>query len=135
MCCFTLHDASSGEILQQDTQTGFLFLNSPQPDGRYCLHRPDNNNVLRDVMDNACIINSALKFQCLDPTPGFNRWSVQQSGGRALLAVDGSTSFKACPAGAGAEMVWSARKSGGLGCRDMRIVANGLEGACRGLDG
>lgn len=134
-CCFTLQDASSGKILEQEAQTGFLFLSSPQPDGRYCLGRTDQNKVLRDAMNNACIINSARLFQCLDPTPGFSRWTVQQSGGRSLLAVDGSTAFRACPSGAGSEMVWGPRGSGGSGCRDMRIAASRLEGACRGIGG
>lgn len=135
MCCFSLQDAGSGKPIQQDAQTGFLFLGSLQPEGRYCLQRTDNDRVLRDVGNNACIINSAHKFQCLDPTPGFSRWSVRHGSGRTLLVVDGASSFEACPARAGAETVWGASKSGGPGCREMRIAASRLEGACQGLDG
>ncbi|RCI09240.1 hypothetical protein L249_1402 [Ophiocordyceps polyrhachis-furcata BCC 54312] len=129
-CCFAMRDAADGRAIQQDSGSGLLFVQSSMPDaGRYCL---DAKSVLWDAGNNACIIDSAFRFQCLDPTPGFGRWRLRRgANGRALLTVDGSAQFKACPAGEGGIMVWGALKDNAPGCRALHLVVSDLDGACR----
>lgn len=131
-CCFTLHEASTGKMIQQEQHTGFLFLESSQPNGWYCLDLADQNRILFDEFNNACIIESELRFQCLDPTPGLTQYSLQQSGSQVLLVVDGTTDYKACPAQGGGEMIWGIQNPG---CRTLQLSAKDLKGTCNGLSG
>ena len=129
-CCFTLHEASSGNEIKQNQDTGFLFLDSSQPNGWYCLNLGDPNKILFDDFGNACIINSDLRFQCLDPTPGDTQYSLRQSDSQVLLTVDGGTDYKACSAQGGGEMIWGVQYPG---CRTLQLAAKDLRGTCNGL--
>ncbi|POR33066.1 Uncharacterized protein TPAR_06744 [Tolypocladium paradoxum] len=134
-CCFTLHEATTSNMIQQEQRTGFLFLDSSRPNGWYCLDLADQYKILFDEFNNACIINSDLKFQCLDPTPGLTQYSLQQIGSQVLLTVDGTTDYKACPAQNGGEMIWGAQRASDPGCRTLQLTAKGLKGTCNGLSG
>ncbi|PNY26199.1 Uncharacterized protein TCAP_03867 [Tolypocladium capitatum] len=134
-CCFTLHDAATGTMIQQEQRTGFLFLHSSQPNGWYCLDVADKRTVLVDDFDNACIIDSYLEFQCLDPTPGLTQYSLQQSGSQVLLKVDGTTDYKACPAQSGGEMIWGTQRASDPGCRTLQLTARDFKGTCNGFSG
>ncbi|KYK60331.1 hypothetical protein DCS_01468 [Drechmeria coniospora] len=80
----------------RDERTGDLLLGSNQPSGWYCLHFADENQILRNEFNDACIINVDSEFQCLDPTPGEMIYAVSKSGlagGRNLqLAAKGLAS-------------------------------------------
>ncbi|PHH85883.1 hypothetical protein CDD83_11039 [Cordyceps sp. RAO-2017] len=128
MHCFTLHDATSGKAIQQEAHTGFLFLGSSRPTGRYCLDLVNKSNILRDSANDACIVNTAFQLQCLDPTPGFSQWGLRRSGGRTFITVDGAVDFKACPADEGGEMIWGVQSANKPGCRTLRLAAVGIHG-------
>ncbi|PFH62602.1 hypothetical protein XA68_12854 [Ophiocordyceps unilateralis] len=66
--------AADGRAIQQDSRSGLLFVSGSMPlAGRYCL---GGEGILWDAGNNACTIDSTLRFQCLDPTPGFGRWRL-----------------------------------------------------------
>ena len=61
-CCFTLHDSSTGQIVQQQTSSGFLYLGGTQPTGWYCINLSDPNKILWDAFNNACFVNRTRSF-------------------------------------------------------------------------
>ncbi|GAO17939.1 hypothetical protein UVI_02026830 [Ustilaginoidea virens] len=133
-CCFALLDVSSGQAVQQRPGGGYLTLGAGDPDGWYCIDLADSKHVLRDAFDNACFVNSDQQLQCLDPTPGFDAWSLQHGGGDALLAVNGGTGFSACRSSAG-RGVYARVKAGESGCQGIRLKARGLRGTCQDFRG
>ncbi|EFY90151.1 hypothetical protein MAC_03909 [Metarhizium acridum CQMa 102] len=127
-CCFTIHDSSSGEIIRQQTSSGFLYLGGSQPTGWYCINLSDPNKILWDAFNNACFVNPDKVFQCLDPTPSNDSWGIEQSGGEVLVVVNGDSLFKVCPADSGSIIFTSARKD--ASCRGLTLKAKGLKGSC-----
>ncbi|KAG5919449.1 hypothetical protein E4U42_006518 [Claviceps africana] len=126
-CCFTLRDTSTDQILKQAKNNGFVILSGDGPDGRYCINLSDPSDILRDASNNACFINPDQAFQCLDPIPSSDAWSIQNAREGALVAVNGRTDFNACGDG-----VYTNDKGG---CRGLKLKASGLQGSCEGLSG
>lgn len=123
-CCFTLADASTGQTVQQDQRTGYLYLGSSHPDGWYCLDLAAESDVLRDDFDNACFLSPTKQFKCLDPIPGLASWAL---GGSNELTHDGDAEYLACDAGdESGELLWADGKSDGSGCRSLEIEAQGF---------
>ena len=129
MCCFTLHDSNTDEIIKQETRTGFLFVGGHQPDGWYCIELSDPNKILWDQFNNACFVASDKKFTCLDPTPSMDQWAIEQSGGDVLVTVNGDSGFDVCDKG----MVYSDGKPDKTGCAAVQLKAQGLQGTCGNL--
>ncbi|KAL7923603.1 hypothetical protein ACQKWADRAFT_288764 [Trichoderma austrokoningii] len=127
-CCFTLTDPSTNQVIQQNKEYGFLYLNAGQPQGLYCLNPSQSQPILWDDADNACIIDWEGQFQCLDPTPGDDVWTLSRSGSNLSLLHNGSPTYQACPNKSGGEFI----SSGGseTGCRNIKLEATGLEGTC-----
>jgi len=128
-CCFTLHDASTGKVVQQDQETGFLYLGSSQPNGWYCIDLSDTRDILWDDFNNACILTwPDEQFTCLDPTLGPNLWTLNHSGA-LRLSHDGGAGYSACSSSSG-EILYSNQKTG---CRVLQLKPQGLKGTCDGL--
>ncbi|EFZ01676.1 hypothetical protein X797_010820 [Metarhizium robertsii] len=132
-CCFTLHDSSTGEIVRQQTSSGFLYLGGSQPTGWYCIKLSDPNKILWDAFNNACFVNPDKVFQCLDPTPSNDSWGIEQSGSDVLVVVNRDSSFKVCPTDSGNMIYTSAKKD--EGCRSLTLKAEGLKGSCGSFQG
>ncbi|KAF7551001.1 hypothetical protein G7Z17_g5335 [Cylindrodendrum hubeiense] len=130
-CCFTLHDPSSGKIVQQDQESGFLYLNGGQPSGWYCINLSDTQNVLRDDFNNACFLAPDSLFQCLDPTIGPNSWTLKKSGSNTLLAHDGSTSFMSCPSKTTGQLLYGTKSGDSSQCKKITLKAKGFSGTCK----
>ncbi|KAG6005831.1 hypothetical protein E4U21_007603 [Claviceps maximensis] len=126
-CCFTLHDASTNRIIKQTKHNGFLTLSDDSPDGWYCIDLFDSRAVLWDAFNNACFINPDQAFQCLDPIPSSDVWSIQDAKEGALVAVNGGTDFHAC-----GNEVYTNDKGG---CRGIKLQAAGLQGSCGSFEG
>ncbi|KAG6005925.1 hypothetical protein E4U43_000526 [Claviceps pusilla] len=126
-CCFTLHDASTNLTIKQTKNNGFLTLSGDNPDGWYCINLSDSRRVLWDASNNACFINPDQAFQCLDPTPSSDVWSIQDAREGALVAVNDRTDFHACGEG-----VFTDDKGG---CRGLKLKATGLQGSCGSFSG
>lgn len=128
-CCFTLHDASNGDIVQQNQKEGSMFLNSDQPDGWYCFNFSDTRGVLVDDWYNACIITTTDYFTCLDQTLGGIVWGLE-SDDSPLLTHDGRLDFNACEQESGGELLYGDKTTG---CRTLQLEAKGFVGACKGF--
>jgi hypothetical protein len=128
--CFTLTDPSTNQVIQQNKEYGFLYLNASQPKGLYCFNSAISQPILWDDFDNACIIDWEGQFQCLDPTPGDDVWTLGHSSSSSdlLLLHNGSPTYQACPNQSGGEFI----SSGGseTGCRNIQLEATGLQGTC-----
>lgn len=132
-CCFSLQDTSSSNIVQQDTHSGYLSLNSGHSNGWYCLNSNRQDTVLRDGAYNACILDYRNQFQCLDPTPGSDIWTVKRTGGKTVLQNDGSQGFSACSSAKG-EMLYGSNPPGDAKCRKLtQLAVVGMQGACNGF--
>lgn len=132
-CCFTLHDSSTGQIVQQDSGIGYTYLGGSFPTGWYCINLSDPNKILWDAFNNACFVNPDSVFQCLDPIPSNDAWAIQQSGGNVLVVVNGSSDFKVCPTNTGNMIFTSAKRDGN--CRPLKLKAQGLKGTCGSFRG
>ncbi|KAG5951687.1 hypothetical protein E4U53_002500 [Claviceps sorghi] len=126
-CCFTLRDTSTNQILKQTKNNGLVTLSSDSPDGWYCINLSDSSKTLWDASDNACFINPDQAFQCLDPIPSSDAWSMQDAGEGPLVAVNGRTDFNACGDG-----VYTTDKGA---CRGLKLKASGLQGSCGSFSG
>lgn len=125
-CCFTLHDASSGQKLQQNQNDGYLYLGSSQPDGEYCIE--SGTEILRDTSDDSCFIDPDQQVKCLDPIPSSDKWTFSGDGSKRM-AYNGKTTYRACPASNGGELIWSSDKDG-EGCREVELEPRNLQGTC-----
>lgn len=132
-CCFTLHDATSGNIVKQNTRTGYLFLGGNQPDGWYCIDLSDPDKILWDDFNNACFVNPDKSFQCLDPIPSSDEWSLQQSGSDVFIVVNGKSGYEVCPNEENA--IYTSDKSDKSQCRNLKLKAQGLKGTCQNFKG
>lgn len=132
MCCFNLQDASTGSPVQEDFQSGVLFLNSPhESDIFFCLDPNDQRNILWDQVFGACIIDYWNRFQCLDGTPGDDVWGMQRDGDRHLVVHNGDTHFNACPASEGGQQIDGLGQVDGSQCRGgVQLLATNLRGPC-----
>ncbi|KAL6878848.1 hypothetical protein J3F83DRAFT_724118 [Trichoderma novae-zelandiae] len=132
-CCFALSDPSTGKTIQQNKEYGFLYFDASQPKGWYCFDPADSRPILWDDFNNACIISWDGHFQCLDPTPGDDTWTLSSrsssSSSNPLLLHDGSATYQACPNEDGGEIISSGAPAA-AGCRDIQLEATGLEGTC-----
>ncbi|TWU79184.1 hypothetical protein ED733_008901 [Metarhizium rileyi] len=131
-CCFTLHDAANGQIVRQQTGSGFLYLGGSRPTGWYCidLALPE---ILYDAFNNACFLNPDEVFQCFDPTRSDDDWGIKQSEDDVLIFVNGSSRFKVCPTESG-DLIYSNLKKDAR-CRGLTLKAMGLKGSCGSLRG
>ncbi|KAH7011701.1 hypothetical protein EDB80DRAFT_398907 [Ilyonectria destructans] len=130
-CCFTLHDTASGTIVQQNQETGFLYLNGGQPSGWYCINLSNTQNVLRDDFNNACFLAPDGLFQCLDPTIGPTSWTLTKSGSNTLLAHDKSTTFSSCPSKTTGRLLYSTKSGDASQCKKITLKAQGFTGTCK----
>lgn len=129
-CCFSLTDASTGQTIQQNTEYGFLYLGAGQPAGQYCFNSASPQPILWDVLNNACIIDWAGRFQCLDGTPGDDVWTLgKSSSSKLLLSHDSSPTYQACPNQGGGEMIYAGVPATN-GCRNIQLQATGVKGTC-----
>jgi hypothetical protein len=131
-CCFTLTDPSTGKVIQQNKEYGFLYFDAGQPEGLYCFNPSNSQPILFDDSDNACIIAWDGHFQCLDPTPGDDIWKLGHNGSNSsdpLLQHNSSPTYQACPNQTGGEVISSGAPTT-AGCRNIQLEATGLEGAC-----
>ncbi|KAL6807146.1 hypothetical protein GGI42DRAFT_268780 [Trichoderma sp. SZMC 28013] len=136
-CCFTLSDPSTGKTVQQNTEYGFLYFDASQPLGSYCINLSDTTRPILwgDGFNNACIIAWDGHFQCLDPTPGDDKWALGHNGSSSstpLLLHNGSPTYQACPNTSGGEFI-SSGATGVSGCRNVQLEATGLKGTCSGF--
>ncbi|KAL7824038.1 hypothetical protein V8C26DRAFT_384672 [Trichoderma gracile] len=133
-CCFTLSDPSTGKTIQQNKEYGFLYFDANQPKGWYCFNSADSRPILWDDFNNACIISWDGHFQCLDPTPGDDKWTLggSSTSSSPLLLHDSSPTYQACPNKDGGEIISSGAPAA-AGCRNIQLVASGLEGTCSSL--
>ncbi|KAL7814598.1 hypothetical protein V8C44DRAFT_35487 [Trichoderma aethiopicum] len=129
-CCFALSDPSTGKTIQQNAEYGFLYFDADQPKGWYCFNSADSRPILWDDFNNACIISWDGHFQCLDPTPGDDTWTLGSSS--PLLLHDSSPTYQACPNKDGGEII-SSEAPAAAGCRDIQLLAIGLKGTCSSL--
>lgn len=131
-CCFSLHEASTGKILKEDTD-GFLYLGGSEKDAWFCLNLNDNRYVLWDQPRAACFEEQPeWSFKCLDPSPGLAKWSIAKQGSKILVQHDKKTGFKACPHSSGVERLFT-DKATQDGCRPITISAKELTGTCNNL--
>lgn len=126
-CCFALHDASTDQMVKQTKDNGFLTLSGDDPDGWYCINLSNSSNILWDAFNSSCFINPDQAFQCLDPIPSSDVWSLQDAGEGVLVAVNGKTDFNVC-----GDKVYTRDKGG---CRGLKLKATGLQGSCGNLRG
>lgn len=130
-CCFTLTDPSTNKVIQQNKEYGFLYLDASQPKGWYCFNPSKPQPILWDDFNNACIIDWYGQFQCLDPTPGDDVWTLGHGGSNSsdlLLLHNGSPTYQACPNQSGGEFIASGASE--AGCRNIQLEATGLQGTC-----
>ncbi|RFU80915.1 hypothetical protein TARUN_1286 [Trichoderma arundinaceum] len=125
-CCFSLTDASNGKTVQQNKEYGFLYFDASQPKGWYCFNTANSRPILWDDFNNACIITWDGHFQCLDPTPGDDTWTL--GGSNLLLSHNSSPTYQACPNQGGGEIISSGATA--AGCRNIQLKATGLKGTC-----
>ncbi|EHK26218.1 uncharacterized protein TRIVIDRAFT_9172, partial [Trichoderma virens Gv29-8] len=132
-CCFTLSDLSTGKTVQQNTEYGFLYFDASQPNGWYCINLADTAHPILwgDGFNNACIIAWDGHFQCLDPTPGDDTWTLGHNGSSntPLLLHNSSPTYQACPNKGGGEFISSGAPAAS-GCRNIQLEATGLKGTC-----
>ncbi|KAL7945679.1 hypothetical protein V8C42DRAFT_323853 [Trichoderma barbatum] len=130
-CCFSLLEPSTGKTIQQNKEYGFLYLGSNQPKGWYCFNASGSRPVLFDDFNNACIIAWDGHFQCLDPTPGDDKWTLGHNGSSSshLLLHNSSPTYQACPNKGGGEFISSGAPAA-AGCRNIQLEATGLKGTC-----
>ncbi|KAM0256307.1 hypothetical protein ACHAQJ_005073 [Trichoderma viride] len=131
-CCFSLTDPSTGKVIQQNKEYGFLYFDASQPKGWYCFNPSKPQPILWDDFNNACIIAWDGHFQCLDPTPGDDTWTLGHNSGNSsdpLLLHNSSPTYQACPNPTGGEVISSGAPAA-TGCRDIQLEATGLEGTC-----
>lgn len=129
-CCFTLHDTKTDNIVQQDQNTGYMYLGADQPDAWFCLDLTDARDILLDDFNNACFLAPYGQLKCLDPTLGFQSWSLKRSGGNTLLTHDDLTAFKACPNDSDGRLVYGDKQTDFDTCQDIELEARGLKGSC-----
>ncbi|KAL7937035.1 hypothetical protein V8C35DRAFT_294524 [Trichoderma chlorosporum] len=134
-CCFSLSDPSTGKVIQQNKDYGFLYLDASQPNGLYCFNPQNPEPILFDNSDNACIIDWDGHFQCLDPTPGDDVWTLghasssSSSSSSLVLLHNSSPTYQACPNQGGGEIIYSGPPST-TGCRNIQLAATGFKGTC-----
>ncbi|KAH7149459.1 hypothetical protein B0J13DRAFT_621318 [Dactylonectria estremocensis] len=130
-CCFTLHDTSTGAIVQQNKDSGFLYLNGAQPNGWYCINLSNSQNILLDDFNNACFLAPDGLLQCLDPTIGPNSWTLKKSGSNTLLAHDGSTTFTSCPGKPSGRLLYGTKSGDSSQCKKITLKAKDFTGTCK----
>ncbi|KAK7413399.1 hypothetical protein QQX98_007701 [Neonectria punicea] len=130
-CCFTLNEASTGAIVQENKVNGFLYLNGGKPNGWYCINLSNSQNILLDDFNNACFLAPDGLFQCLDPTIGPNSWTLKKSGSNTLLAHDGSTTFTSCPNKNPGQLLYGIKSGDSSQCKKITLKAKGFKGTCK----
>ncbi|KAL2202809.1 hypothetical protein CC79DRAFT_1325622 [Sarocladium strictum] len=117
-CCFRLKD-NAGKLLEQ-ASTGQTYISSSQPLGWYCLDISSSSaKVLRDDANDACIVDSRGRFNCVDPIPGAVAWTLTSAG---ELKYGGSTTWSNC----GGMIHGGARD----GCKMTKLKITGKRGSC-----
>ncbi|KAF4472173.1 hypothetical protein FALBO_918 [Fusarium albosuccineum] len=134
-CCFTLQDVASGATVQQNDDDGALLLNAGKPNGFFCIDLSNPLDVLRDHLYNACFLDSPNGlFKCVDPTPGFQSWSLKKSGSSTLLQHDGDTTFNSCqktstsPKGT---VLYGDTHTDATSCKKVTLRAKNFKGTCK----
>ncbi|KAM5352398.1 hypothetical protein ACJ41O_005121 [Fusarium nematophilum] len=131
-CCFTLHNAATGAIVQENFDDGAMLLNGGKSEAWFCLDLSDPLKVLRDSLYNACFLNFGNgQLKCLDPTPGFQSWTLKKSGSNTLLAHDGDTTFNSCPNAPKGTLLYGDRHSDVATCKRVTLKAKGFKGTCK----
>ncbi|CAM1501120.1 Fc.00g102820.m01.CDS01 [Cosmosporella sp. VM-42] len=132
-CCFNLYDDHTGAIVQQDKPNGDLYFNSKFPAGWYCIDLADSRNILFDDFGNACFLRPNSKGQsvgelvCLDPTPGFNSWTLSSTN---RLQHDGITTWWSCPSPTSGNWIYGQVEGSTSSCKQIRLKAKGFQGTC-----
>jgi hypothetical protein len=127
-CCFTLHDASTGTIVRQnEAGNGQLYLGGTLPEGWYCIDLPAKRNILIDRLRNSCYRTLRNEINCHDPIPSDHKWTLVKTGGKTMVAINGETTYKACPSETGREQIFGTARTE---CRSFTLEARGLTGTC-----
>ncbi|KAJ3481736.1 hypothetical protein NLG97_g7749 [Lecanicillium saksenae] len=132
-CCFHLQDTISGKHVQQDTNTGELFLHDPSlKEGWYCINQNSGSKILYDRDYNACILTSPNNsFECLDGTPGGDTWAIgPYVSGTVLLQDYGSIEFNICNV-KGRQQIYGANPPSGLSCQKTQLNTDNRTGQCK----
>ncbi|KAM0418866.1 hypothetical protein ACHAPT_012233 [Fusarium lateritium] len=133
-CCFTLHDVATGATIQENDSNGYLFFGAGQTDGFFCIDFSNPLNQLRDHFYNACFINptdGAVK--CIDPTPGFQSWTLKKVGSNTLLLHDEDSTFNHCPkpsTSAKGTVLYSNNHPSVASCKKTTLKAKNFQGTC-----
>ncbi|KAF4951634.1 hypothetical protein FSARC_12863 [Fusarium sarcochroum] len=132
-CCFTLHDVSSGATVQENTD-GNLLLNAGKTNGFFCIDLSNSQNILRDHAFNACFLNPNGVFKCVDPTPGFQSWTLKKSGSNTLLQHDGDNTFNSCSKtslSAKGTLLYGDKHADATTCKKATLKAKNFKGTCK----
>ncbi|KAF4982896.1 hypothetical protein FZEAL_1592 [Fusarium zealandicum] len=134
-CCFNLYDVATGAPVQQNDKDGVLLLNAGKPQGWFCLDFSNPLNALRDHVYNACFLNGPNGLlKCLDPTPGFQSWTLKKSGSNVLLQHDGDSTFNSCPSKSTTPkgtVLYGNKHSDVATCKKITLKAKGFKGTCK----
>ncbi|KAF5022790.1 hypothetical protein F66182_5154 [Fusarium sp. NRRL 66182] len=130
-CCFTLHDASGATV--QESNDGILLLNAGKTNSFFCINLSNSQNILRDHAYNACFLNPSGLLKCVDPTPGFQSWTLKKSGSNTLLLHDGDGTFNSCSKpslSAKGTVLYGDKHADATTCKKATLKAKNFKGAC-----
>ncbi|WXC57673.1 hypothetical protein SNK03_003578 [Fusarium graminearum] len=132
-CCFTLHDVANDAAVQENSN-GNLLLNAGSTNGFFCIDLSNSQNILRDRSFNACFLNPSGEVKCVDPTPGFESWTLKKSGSNTLLHRDGATAFNSCSktsTSSKGTVLFGDKHTGASTCKKITLKVKNLKGTCK----
>ncbi|KAF5246098.1 hypothetical protein FANTH_7005 [Fusarium anthophilum] len=136
-CCFTLQDVATSATVQQNSD-GNLLLNAGKTNGFYCIDLSNSQDILRDNAFNACFLSPSGALKCVDPTPGFQSWTLQKSGGNTLLQHDGGSTFNSCSktsTSAKGTVLYGDKHTDATTCKKVTLKAKNFKGTCKSFQG
>ncbi|KAH7262155.1 hypothetical protein BKA59DRAFT_14369 [Fusarium tricinctum] len=136
-CCFTLQDVASGATVQENSN-GNLLLNAGKTNGFFCIDLSNSQNVLRDSAFNACFLDPRGTLKCVDPTPGFQSWTLKNGGSNTLLHHDGASTFNSCSktsTSAKGTVLYGDKHTDATTCKKATLKAKNFKGTCKSFKG
>ncbi|KAF5656840.1 hypothetical protein FHETE_10771 [Fusarium heterosporum] len=136
-CCFTLQDVASGATVQENSN-GNLLLNAGKANGLFCIDLSNSQNILRDSAYNACFLDPRGALKCVDPTPGFQSWTLSKSGSNTLLHHDGGSTFNSCSQtslSAKGTVLYGDKHTDATTCKKATLKARDFKGTCKNFKG
>ncbi|KAF4449277.1 hypothetical protein F53441_7439 [Fusarium austroafricanum] len=134
-CCFTLQDVASSATVQQNSD-GNLLLNAGKANGFYCIDLSNSQNILRDSAFNACFLSPSGALKCVDPTPGFQSWTLRT--GSNTLLHDGGSTFNSCTktsTSAKGTVLYGDKHTDATSCKKTALKAKNFKGTCKSFKG